>query len=96
MAVIAIDGHRGFRRCRVDQFFGRQFRWIPFRLVPIAAEQPSALGSFPGALPNTGGDPDAYVPPAATRPDWTSMAALAALTLVLGAGAGYVLGKRTR
>jgi len=63
----------------------------------IAGVFPSADNqTLPGALPNTGGDPDAYVPPAATRPDWTSLAGLAALTLVLGAGAGCVLGKRTR
>ena len=55
MAVIAIDGHRDFGRCCVDQFFGRQFRWIPFGFVPIAAEQPSALGSFRGALANAPG-----------------------------------------
>lgn len=52
--------------------------------------------TLPGALPNTGGDPDAYIPPAVTRSDWTSMAGLAALTLVVGAGAGYVLGRRAR
>ena len=52
--------------------------------------------TLPGALPNTGGDPDAYVPPPVTRPDWTSMTGLAALTLVVGAGAGYVLGRRAR
>jgi hypothetical protein len=60
-------------------------------VVPSADHQ-----SLPGALPNTGGDPDADVPTANTRPDWTSMPGLAALTLVLGVGAGYVLGKRAR
>jgi len=60
-------------------------------VFPIADHQ-----TLPGALPNTGGDPDAYVLPAATRPDWTSMPGLAALTLVLGAGAGYVFGTRAR
>jgi hypothetical protein len=63
----------------------------------IAGVFPSADNqALPGALPNTGGDPDAYVPPAQTRPDWTSMPGLAALTLILGAGAGYVFGKRAR
>ena len=63
----------------------------------IAGVFPSADSqTLPGALPNTGGDPDAYVPPAVTRPDWTSMPGLAALTLFIGAGAGYVLGRRAR
>jgi hypothetical protein len=63
----------------------------------IAGVFPSADNqTLPGALPNTGGDPDAYVPPAVTRPDWTSTPGLAALTLGLGAGAGYVLGKKAR
>jgi hypothetical protein len=51
---------------------------------------------LPGILPNTGGDPDAYYPPAETRAEWMPTAGLAALTLALGAAAGYVLGKKTR
>ena len=52
--------------------------------------------TLPGALPNTGGDPDAYLPPAGARPDWTSTTGLAALTLVVVGGAGYALGRSTR
>lgn len=63
----------------------------------IAGVFPSAdAQTLPGALPNTGGDPDAYVPSAVIRPDWTATSGLAALTLVVGAGAGYALGKRAR
>jgi hypothetical protein len=59
-------------------------------VFPSADNQP-----LPGLLPNTGGDPDAYQPPATSRPEWTWMA-VAALTLVGGAAAGYVLGRKTR
>ncbi len=62
----------------------------------------SIAGFFPAAgtppqpnqLPNTGGPVAAD--PAATfnRPDWTVFAGLAALTLLLGAAAGYALGRR--
>ena len=52
MTVIAIHGHRGFGRCRIDQFPGGQFRWTPLGLVPIAAEQPFSLGGFRGTLTN--------------------------------------------
>jgi hypothetical protein len=60
-------------------------------VFPSADNQP-----LPGLLPNTGGDPDVYDPPAAARAEWTSMPGLAALTFVVGAAAGYVLGRTTR
>ncbi len=50
----------------------------------------------PSVLPNTGG-PVASQPAAApNRPDWPTIAGLAALTLIVGAAAGYALGQRGR
>lgn len=62
----------------------------------------SIAGMFPAAgtdllpemLPNTGGAEDDDLPVVSPRPDWLSMAGLAALTLVVGFGAGYVFGRR--
>jgi hypothetical protein len=64
----------------------------------------SIAGVFPGpdnqplpeVLPNTGGDPDAYIRPVVNRPDWPPTGGLAALMFVLGGGAGYALGRKTR
>jgi hypothetical protein len=60
-------------------------------VFPSADDQP-----LPVLLPNTGGDPDAYDPPPASRPEWIASPGLAALALVVGVGAGYALGRRTR
>jgi hypothetical protein len=69
------------------------------------SSQHSIAGVFPSPdnaplpvlLPNTGGDPDAtYNLPQDNRPEWTVTAGLAALTLVVGSGAGYVLGLKRR
>jgi hypothetical protein len=51
---------------------------------------------LPGVLPNTGGLPDGYEAPVDNRPDWLVAAGLAALTLVVGYGAGYATGLRKR
>jgi hypothetical protein len=61
----------------------------------------SIAGTFPAAgsdiapamLPNTGGADD-ELPVVSRRPDWLPIAGLAALTLCVGFGAGYVLGRR--
>ena len=51
---------------------------------------------LPVALPNTGGAPDGYDLPAESRPVWLQSAGLAALTLGITFGAGYVLGHKRR
>jgi hypothetical protein len=70
------------------------------------ATRPSAKHSIAGVfprsdrdpapllLPNTGGAHDAAYVLAPNRPEWLPIAGLAALTLSVGLGAGYVLGKR--
>lgn len=62
----------------------------------IAGVFPTADQTLPGILPNTGGDPDADDLPPTSGPDWTVTSGLAALTLAIGGGAGYVLGRKTR
>jgi hypothetical protein len=62
----------------------------------------SIAGTFPASgsdvapamLPNTGGAEDDDLAVVSRRPDWLSIAGLAALTLCVGFGAGYVLGRR--
>ena len=51
---------------------------------------------LPVALPNTGGDSDAYDLPPSGRPDWTQVSVLGALTLSVTFGAGYALGLKRR
>ena len=51
---------------------------------------------LPLALPNTGGAPDGYDLLAGSRPVWLQSAGLAALTLGITFGAGYVLGQKRR
>jgi hypothetical protein len=66
------------------------------------SSQHSIAGVFPNAdnaplpiaLPNTGGNPDAYDLPVQNRPDWLQTAGLSALTFVLGGGAAYAMGRR--
>ena len=43
VAVVPIDEHRVIGRDRINQLFGGQPRGIPFRLVPITAENPLPL-----------------------------------------------------
>ncbi len=64
----------------------------------IAGVFPSAdAAPLPVVLPNTGGDPDApYHIPSDARPEWPQVVGLAALTLSVGAGAGYAAGLRHR
>ena len=55
--------------------------------------------TLPGALPNTGGDPDqpsavSRQPSAGSRADWPSSPGLATLALPIVFGAGYVVGRR--
>ena len=72
-------------------------------VFPSADNQP-----LPGILPNTGGDPDGESPVVSRESsvgvgcqlagclgaDWLRTPGLAALTAMLGGGAGYVLGRR--
>ena len=52
--------------------------------------------SLPVVLPNTGGEPAvSNQPSAVSRADWLAHPGLAALTLGLGAVAGYVMGRRS-
>ncbi len=55
---------------------------------------PAGTEPRPNLLPNTGGPVAAQAVAAQNRPDWTVVAGLAALTLVAGIAAGYVLGRR--
>ena len=66
----------------------------------IAGIFPSGEQALPEILPNTGGDPDAAPSAVSCQPsacfgsDRLGGAGLAALTAILGGGAGYVLGRR--
>jgi hypothetical protein len=53
----------------------------------------SASDPPPAMLPNTGGAEPDY-PKVATRSEWLANAGLEALTLAIGLGAGFVLGKQ--
>jgi hypothetical protein len=55
---------------------------------------PSGSEPQPNLLPNTGGPIPVQAIGSVGQPNWLPIAGLAALTLLLGAGAGYALGRR--
>ena len=55
VAVVAADKYRRVRGQRIDQFLGRHGGGRPFGFIPVAADDPFALGCLLGLFANAAG-----------------------------------------